>query len=35
MAISYNDALNKFLRQGIDEKSSYKETENTLMSMFR
>ncbi|MVX62528.1 flagellar protein export ATPase FliI [Clostridium chromiireducens] len=35
MAISYNDALNNFLRQGIDEKSSYKETENTLMSMFR
>lgn len=35
MAIAYNDSLNSFLRQGIEEKSTFDETENTLISMFR
>jgi flagellum-specific ATP synthase len=35
MAIAYNDPLNSFLRQGIDEKSSFEETESTLISMFK
>lgn len=35
MAIAYNDSLNNFLRQGIDEKSSFEETQNTLISMFK
>ena len=35
MAINYNDALNKFLCQGIDEKSSFEETEDALISMFK
>ncbi len=35
LAINYNDVLNDFLCQGIDEKSSFEETENTLLSMFR
>lgn len=35
MAIAYNDSLNNFLRQGIEEKSTFEETENTLISMFR
>ena len=35
MAIAYNDSLNSFLRQGIDEKSTFEETQNTLISMFR
>lgn len=35
MAINYNDALNKFLCQGIDEKSSFEETEDTLSFMFK
>lgn len=35
MAINYNDALNGFLRQGIDEKSNFETSQNTLLSMFR
>ena len=35
MAIAYNDTLNGFLRQGIDEKSSFEATQNSLVSMFR
>ncbi|WP_315068449.1 flagellar protein export ATPase FliI [uncultured Clostridium sp.] len=35
LAINYNDVLNDFLCQGIDEKSSFEETKNTLLSMFR
>ncbi len=35
MAISYNDALNDFLCQGIDEKTSFEGTQNSLISMFR
>ncbi|WP_160686425.1 flagellar protein export ATPase FliI [Clostridium sp. C2-6-12] len=35
MAIAYNESLNNFLRQGIDEKSTFEETEDTLLSMFR
>lgn len=35
MAIAYNDSLNSFLRQGIDEKSTFEETQNTLISMFK
>lgn len=35
MAIAYNDSLNSFLRQGIDEKSSFEETESTLVGLFK
>jgi len=35
MAIAYNDTLNGFLRQGIEEKSSFEATQNSLVSMFR
>jgi len=35
MAINYNDALNDFLCQGIDEKSSFEVTEDALISMFK
>ena len=35
MAIAYNETLNGFLRQGIEEKSTFDETENTLISMFK
>ncbi|OOM79940.1 flagellar protein export ATPase FliI [Clostridium sp. BL-8] len=35
MAVNYNDQLNSFLCQGIDEKSSFEETEAALLSMFR
>jgi flagellum-specific ATP synthase len=35
MAIAYNENLNNFLCQGIDEKSNFEETQNTLVSMFR
>lgn len=34
MAINYNERLNNFLCQGIEEKSTFEETENTLVSMF-
>lgn len=33
-AIKYNDELNKFLCQYVDEKSSFEETENRLITMF-
>ena len=33
-AIQYNDPLNKFLCQYVDEKSSFEETQETLISMF-
>ena len=35
MAIACNDPLNSFLRQGIDEKATFDETQSTLVSMFR
>ena len=35
MAIAYNDSLNNFLCQGIDEKSSFEATEVALKSMFK
>lgn len=35
MSISYNDVLNGFLCQGIDEKSSFESTEKNLISMFK
>lgn len=35
MAVNYNEVLNSFLCQGIDEKSSFEETEDGLLSMFR
>ncbi|EKQ51088.1 MULTISPECIES: flagellar protein export ATPase FliI [unclassified Clostridium] len=35
MAISYNDALNNYLCQGIEEKSNFEEAEDALMSMFK
>ena len=35
MAIAYNDSLNNFLCQGIDEKSTFEETEVALKSMFK
>ena len=35
MAVNYNEVLNSFLCQGIDEKSSFEETEDALLSMFR
>lgn len=35
MAIAYNDTLNGFLCQGIDEKTSFEATQNSLTSMFR
>lgn len=35
MAISYNEVLNDFLCQGIEEKSSFEITEKSLISMFR
>jgi flagellum-specific ATP synthase len=35
MAINYNDSLNNFLCQGIDEKSNFDGTQNTLISMFK
>lgn len=34
MAIAYNESLNNFLCQGIEEKSSFEETVNSLTSMF-
>lgn len=34
MAIAYNESLNNFLCQGIDEKSSFEDTINSLISMF-
>jgi flagellum-specific ATP synthase len=35
MAINYNEALNDFLCQGIDEKTSFEGTQNSLISMFK
>lgn len=35
MAINYNNKLNGFLCQGIEEKTSFEETENTLIKMFK
>jgi len=35
MAINYNDALNDFLCQRIDEKTSFEGTQNSLISMFK
>lgn len=35
MAIAYNDSLNSFLCQGIDEKTSFEETESTLVGLFK
>ena len=35
MAINYNDSLNGFLCQGVDEKSSFEITEDALISMFK
>ena len=35
MAVAYNDKLNNFLCQGIDEKTSFDETQQELVSMFR
>ncbi len=35
MAVNYNEVLNSFLCQGIDEKSGFEETEDALLSMFR
>ncbi len=35
MAINYNNKLNGFLCQGIEEKTSFEETENTLIEMFK
>ena len=35
MAVAYNDKLNSFLCQGIDEKTSFDETQQTLISMFK
>ncbi len=34
-AIRYNDSLNSFLCQYVDEKSSFEETQNQLVSMFK
>jgi len=34
MAINYNDKLNQFLCQGIEEKSDFEKSKNTLLSMF-
>jgi len=34
-AISYNDGLNKFLCQKVDEKSTFEESQNSLISMFQ
>jgi flagellum-specific ATP synthase len=35
MAIAYNENLNNFLCQGIEEKSNFEETQDTLISMFK
>jgi len=35
MAINYNNVINDFLCQGIDEKSSFEVTEDALVSMFK
>lgn len=35
MAINYNQRLNDFLCQGIDEKTTFETTQNQLISMFR
>lgn len=35
LSIKYNEALNKFLKQGMMEHSSYVESKNTLMNMFK
>ena len=35
MAIAYNEILNNFLCQGIDEKSNFEEIQNNLISMFK
>ena len=35
MAINYNNKLNGFLCQGIEEKTSFEEAENTLIEMFK
>ncbi|WP_297416957.1 flagellar protein export ATPase FliI [Clostridium sp.] len=35
MAIGYNDVLNKYLCQGIEEKSNFEQAEDALMSMFK
>ena len=35
MAVAYNDKLNKFLCQGIDEKTSFDETQKKLIAMFK
>lgn len=35
MAIEYNDMLNKFLCQGIEEKAQFEDVQNRLISMFK
>lgn len=35
MAVAYNDKLNSFLCQGIDEKTSFDDTQQILISMFK
>lgn len=34
MAVNYNEMLNQFLCQGIDERSDFEATKNSLISMF-
>ena len=35
MAVAYNEKLNNFLCQGIDEKASFETTQEALISMFK